>query len=403
LCFISNSKGLKPMKRFSVFFQSACVLLSLSGLSCANSPAEVSAIDGSAEASETELISGRAGAVYVLTNDATSNDVIVFRRAADGSLQRAATHATTGRGSGDGLGSQGAIVLSRDRRWLFAVSAGSNELSVFSVNREALYLVDTITTGGERPVSVTEHSGLVYVVHAGAGRNDITGFVQRSDGSLAALPGSTRALSGKDVGPAQISFSPSRRALIVTEKATNKISEFRINPNTGLPGTALVNTSKGQTPFGFAITQRGALIVSEAFGGADDASAVSSYQLGFTSAGLNTISASVPNTEGAACWVALAKNDRFAYVTNTKSGTVSAYTVGTNGKVALVGTDGRAADTGNGSKPLDLAVSSDDRFLYVLEGGTASIGVLKIGANGELTVMADVGGLPASSFGIAAQ
>jgi 6-phosphogluconolactonase len=386
------------MNRTSLLFPMSFILVGALGVACAAPSAE----DPSTESSEADLIAGRVGAVYTLSNDVASNEVIVFRRAADGSLQRAASYATSGKGSGDGLGSQGAIILSKDRRWLFAVNAGSNELSVFRARGEALYLVDTVPTGGVRPVSVTEHEGLVYVAHAGEGRNDITGFAQRHDGTLAALSDSTRALSAPTVGPAQVSFSPSGRAILVTEKMTNKVDEFRVDPHTGTPGELMVHDSSGQTPFGFAITQRGQVIVSEAFGGADDASAVSSYQLG-GSTGLAALSASVPTTESAACWVVLATNDRFAYVSNTKSGSISAYSVTADGRVELVGIDGRAADTGAGSKPLDMAVSRNDRFLYVLEGGTASLGVVRIETDGSLSVLPDVTGLPATSAGLAAQ
>lgn len=363
---------------------------------CSAAPAD----DSTSEA-ESELVAGRAGAVYTLSNDPSSNDVIVFRRAANGSLQRAASYATTGKGSGDGLGSQGAVILSGDRRWLFAVSAGSNELSVFQVRGEALYLVDTIATGGVRPVSVTEHEGLVYVVHAGDGQNNITGFRQRADGSLAAIPGSTRPLSGPSVGPAQIQFSPSGRALIVTEKMTDRVDEFRVDAS-GKPGTIMVHPSNGKTPFGFAITQSGQVIVSEAVGGTDDASTVSSYQLGVAK-GLATVTSSLADTEGAACWVVLAKRDRYAYVSNTKSGSISTYAVAADGALSLVDADGRSADTGMGSKPLDMAVSRNDRFLYVLEGGTSSLGVLRIESSGALTVLSDFTGLPATAAGLAAQ
>jgi len=386
------------MNRSSLFAPLGILLAGVLGAACT---APVSA-DEATESSESDLISGRAGVVYTLSNAVDSNEVIVFRRSAAGSLQRAASYATTGTGSGDGLGSQGALVLSQDRRWLFAVSAGSNELSVFRADGEKLYLVDTIASGGVRPVSVTEHGGVVYVAHAGDGKNDITGFAQRANGSLVAIPGSKRALSGPSVGPAQVSFSPSGRALIVTEKGTNKIDEFRVNAYTGKTGAISVHDSNGQTPFGFAITQGGQVIVSEAFGGADDASALSSYQLGF-SAGLSSVSASVADTEGAACWVVLAKNDRFAYVSNTKSGSISSYAVANDGSLSLVDADGRAADTGDGSKPIDMAVSKNDRFLYVLESGTSSIGVARIEANGSLTVLPDVSGLPSSAAGLVAQ
>ena len=81
--------------------------------------------------------SNEAGAVFVMNNSASRNQIIAFTRAADGSLQRAGTFATGGRGSGgvtDPLESQGSLTLSQDRSLLFAVNAGSGELSVFRVH-----------------------------------------------------------------------------------------------------------------------------------------------------------------------------------------------------------------------------------------------------------------------------
>ncbi len=216
---------------------------------------------------------------------------------------------------------------------------------------------------------------------------------------MAALTGSTRSLSGSSVGPAQVSFSPSGRALIVTEKMTNLIDELRVDSQTGLITRSALIASSGQTPFGFSVTQSGQVIVSEAFGGADNASAVSSYQLG-RSAGLNPVSRSVPDTESAACWVVLVQNDRLAFTTNTKTGSVSAYSVGSQGELRLLAA--RAADTGAGSKPTDLATSRQDRYMYVLVSGTASIGALRIDADGALTPVSTLGGLPPNATGLAA-
>jgi 6-phosphogluconolactonase len=349
------------------------------------------------DSAEQDLIAGRAGAVFTLSNDPDGNEVIAWRRGADGSLQRAASYSTTGKGSGDGLGSQGALTLSGDRRYLFAVSAGSGELAVFRVRGASLTLVDAIETGGLRPVSVTEHDGLVYVLHAGEGANDVRGFVQRNDGSLAALAGSTHDLSAPTTGPAQVSFSPSGRALIVTEKATNMVDELRVSPFSGRPTSFVAHASSGQTPFGFAINARGQVIVSEAVGGAPGASTVSSYQLDGRS-GLALKSASIPDTEGAACWVVLG-GDR-AFVSNTASGSISTYGVAADGTLALAAA--RAADTGNGSKPTDMALTTNGKYLYVLESGTHAIGVTRVESDGSLTVLPDVGGLPDAAAGLAA-
>ena len=378
--------------------RSALLLVLASTFACAASTSTTE--DGATAAASDDLVAGRVGAVYTMSNDAASNAVVVYRRAADGTLQYAASYATTGRGTGDNLMSSGTIAFGTDRNYLFVVSPGSNELSVFHVAGEVLYLVDTVPSGGERPVSVTEHDGLVYVVNEGTG-NCITGFRQRANGTLAPIAGSTRSLSGDAVGAAQISFSPSGRALLVTERATNKVDEFRVDLRTGIAGEAVVHDSSGQTPFGFAVTARGQAIVSEAFGGVDGASAVSSYQLGATS-GLATVSGSVADHAGAACWVALARSDRFAYVTNTKSGTLSGYTVSASGALALVGS-GTAVDLGAGTGPTDLATSRSDRFLYALENGKGRIATLAIQDDGTLVKVAEVTGLPAAVSGLVAQ
>jgi len=216
-------------------------------------------------------------------------------------------------------------------------------------------------------------------------------------GTLGALAGSTHALSAATTGPAQVSFSPSGRAIVITEKATNKVDELRLNPYTGRPASFTAHDSSGQTPFGFAINGRGQVIVSEAFGGAAGASKVSSYQLGGIS-GLTVKSASIPDTEGAACWVVLG-GDR-AFVSNTASGSISTYSVAYDGTLAL--TAARAADTGTGSKPTDMALTRDGRYLYVLESGTHTLGITRVGSGGSLTVQPDAAGLPMAAAGLAA-
>jgi hypothetical protein len=62
------------------------------------------------------------------------------------------------------------------------------------------------------------------------------------------------------------------------------------------------------------------LLVSEAFAGAANASAISSYDFDDKPLSLESISASVPAHQTAACWVVLARHGRYAYITNTGSG-----------------------------------------------------------------------------------
>ncbi|HUE95228.1 MAG TPA: beta-propeller fold lactonase family protein, partial [Longimicrobiaceae bacterium] len=154
-------------------------------------------------------------------------------------------------------------------------------------------------------------------------------------------------------------------------------------------------------PFGFAFAGRNRLIVSEAFGGAVDASATSSYILS-SSGALTTVSPSVGTTETAACWVAVSKNGRYAYVTNTGSGTVSGYAIGSDGSLTLLDADGVTGVVGPGSSPIDEDFSRDGRYLYVLGSGTDTVTAFAIDADGGLTPVDVVGGLPAAVVGLAA-
>ena len=159
------------------------------------------------------------GAVYVLSNQ-TSNSVIVYARAADGTLSPSGTFSTGGTGAGPGgdpLGSQGSLVFGRWGRLLFAVNAGSNDVSVFAADGLQLRLLDREPSGGTMPVSITVHGNLVYVLNA-AGTPNIQGFaLDPASGHLIHLAGSERALAGgPGSAPAQVSFSPDGGVLLVT-------------------------------------------------------------------------------------------------------------------------------------------------------------------------------------------
>jgi hypothetical protein len=70
--------------------------------------------------------SGRTGAVFTLTNSLAGNEVLVHQRSGDGSLHcltLAWSFATGGTGTGSGLGSQHAVIVSDNQKFLFAVNA----------------------------------------------------------------------------------------------------------------------------------------------------------------------------------------------------------------------------------------------------------------------------------------
>ncbi len=337
--------------------------------------------------------SGR-NAVYTSTNGASGNQVLAFDRAGNGSLRPAGSFATGGNGTGAGLGSQGALALTRTHL-LYVVNAGSDSISTFVVGPRGLRFRGITPSGGDQPISLTVHRGLLYALNAGSGT--ISGFTGARVGHLAPLSGSTEPIAG--AGPAQVEFSNDGNVLVVTDKATSTIDTFAVNGN-GTPGPAQSQSSEGDTPFGFDFDKRNHLIVSEAFGGAAGASAVSSYTLD-PSGLLSTISASVPDNQAAACWISITGNGRFAFTTNTGSGSISSYAIARDGSLGLL--QQVAAGTGAGSTPTDMAQTASSRVLFALLPGTGSVAAYRVAADGGLTPIDDAGGVPASAAGLAAR
>ena len=339
------------------------------------------------------------GTVYTASNSVAGNAILLFDRLADGRLVAAGSVATGGNGTGAGLGNQGGLNLTRNERWLLAVNAGSNSLSVFEVRKRGLRLVDVSPTGGNRPISVTEHHGVVYVVHANS--DNIAGFALGRNGHLRRLVGSVQGLSGTGVGPAQIAFTPDGDFLLVTEKNTNRIVTFDIDRD-GLPTDRRVQDASGVTPFGFAFGKRDQVFVTEAFGGAPNASATSSYDIGRDGT-LRPVSPSVGTGQTAACWAALTPDGRFAFVTNTGSGSITGYAIDFDGQIERLDDDGRTGVTGDGSTPIDVTITDSGKYLYSLNSGSHTIGSFRIQNDGSLIPLPFAAGLPVGANGLASR
>jgi 6-phosphogluconolactonase len=332
------------------------------------------------------------GAVYALSNAAAGNAVLVYDRSSDGSLSYDGSYATGGLGLGGGLGSQGAVSLSGDGRALLAVNAGSNSVSTFAVEADGLELRDVEASGGVRPTSVAERNGLVYVLNAGV-PNSIAGFRLDAKGELTPIAGSVRPLAAAQTTPSQIAIAPSGDALVVTERATNSIMTWSLGVD-GAPGASHVFASGGAGPFGFAFGHRDTFVVSDAAG----ASGASSYRL--HGAEVETISPLVPSMRTAACWTVVTKNGRFAYVTNGGTGDITGLAIDQSGEISLLHPSGVSASVGGAA--VDAALSRSSQFLYVRNGALAKVDAFRIAADGSLTSVGSVDGLPATAAGLAA-
>jgi 6-phosphogluconolactonase len=345
-----------------------------------------------------------AGAVFVMTNAADRNEIIAYRRAANGALSYGAAYNTGGRGSGgvnDPLESQGSLTLSQDHSILFAVNAGSGNVSVFSVHNAELTLLNKVPSGGSQPVAVAENGSLVYVLNSG-GSGSVVGFRLDFGGKLTQIENSTEFLTANVTGGASIAFSPNGRFLVVTERLANNIDVFRVRSN-GTLEPIVVNPSPGPGAFSATFAPNGDLIVSETgAAGVTNGSAVSSYSIQ-TTGKISPISQSVPTFGAANCWNVITPDGKRVYVSNAGSSTISGFTIASSGTLSPIGSTVVGSNP-EGATNLDIAVSSDGLYLYTLNSGAGTIGVFAIQQNGTLINTGEAGDLPkfAGFNGIAA-
>jgi len=271
---------------------------------------------------------------------------------------------------------------------------------VFRVKPHGLELKQIIYSGGNFPVSIATYQDLLYVLNSGNDGN-ITGFSRAASGLLTPIPNSTRSLTAGGTNPpnfikspAQVSFDPSGRWLVVTLKGLDQIDLFKVE--NGLPAASPVeNRSSGSTPFGFGFDAVGRLIVAEPFGpaspGVGGSGAGSSYEIGEYGT-LTLISATVLNYQTATCWIVLGPYGYFAYATNNGRNTITGYSVN-DGTIDLLNGNGvTAADVDRSS---DMGVTTDGHYLYTLNAGSGTVTAHQINvATGALTFIDDVAGLP---------
>jgi 6-phosphogluconolactonase len=353
------------------------------------------------------------GKVYVLTNQLTGNTVVTLQRNQDGSLTRLEEVSSGGLGSGpiplpppiggpNPLDSQDALIATPDGRFLLAVNAGSNEVSVLSITGEGrLVLTDKVSSNGEYPVSLSIHGSLVYVLNS-HGNPNINGFNLDDFGKLTPIPDSTRSAGNPTADPAQVAFAPDGKTLIVTERLANLIDIFQLSGD-GTPGAHAQIVSNNHTPFGVSFGRGRVIAIAETNERVPripviNGASVSTYRIEPTGE-LTAVSVAVPDHQSAACWIRFTPNRQFAYVSNTGSGTLSSYTVSPHGDMALA--EEIAADTGGPfSVPIDLAITPDGKFLYVLSSLIGTVQGYRIEHDGTLTHVSSTNGFPISMQGI---
>jgi 6-phosphogluconolactonase len=336
-----------------------------------------------------------AGAVYVQTN-AAPNEVITFRRADDGSLDLISSVATGGDGDGSPhLQSQGSVALTRDGRYLLVTNAASDDLSVFSVATDgSIELRERVHTGST-PRSVDESDGLVVVLNTG--EPALASFRLDAEG-IERVEGGDQALHSSDADPAQVAFSPDGSMVVITQRGTDSIVTYEVAPDGTFRASSEV-ASEGPTPYGFAFTSGGTLIVTEAYRAEKGAAAASSYAI--EEGSLVARTSSVGNGRSEICWAVVTPDDRFAFTTNFADGAVSRYAIAADGTLSLE--DATAGISVEGMPGLrDEALSGDGRFLYAIDADGGRIYGWSVDADGALGPVGSWEGVPETVAGLAA-
>jgi 6-phosphogluconolactonase len=375
------------------------VLLGLLGTAAATLPATAAAADGS----------GAANHVYVNDNTAGSNTIAAFDRHADGTLTptSGSPFRAGGEGTGTGLASQGAVQVSPDGRFVLAVDAGSNQVSVLRIRDDGTLKEvagGTVSSGGSRPVSIAIHGDLVYVANAGDDASNYTGFHLGDSGRLTRISGSTVAVPAGSQ-PGDVLFNGTGRKLVGTRIGTSLIDSFTVGRDgrlTAGPGSPYV--AQGLGPFGseFRPTNADQLFVSNAHNG-PGAGTVSAYNDSAAGA-LTSIGASpFANNDTAPCWVEISHDGRFLFAVNTAGGTISRYSIADDGSLTLLGNTAVGATGGLGA--VDAQLSPDGSVLYVNESRIASIGAFAVDGGSLAELASSPFALPsgATPAGIAVQ
>jgi 6-phosphogluconolactonase len=332
-------------------------------------------------------------AVFTQTNT-VPNFISIFHRNADGTLTAAGQVATGGAGKPVNnpplalpyIQTTGEVALGGegdDKHCLFAVNAGSNTVSSFTVNPSGIALADQQPSNGSRPVSLTStqrgpNNLVLYVLNSDlngtsifdstSGTASIQGYYVSQQCRLTPIPGSFHLTTTQASTPTAIAFNQQGTALSVVEPVTPAGGDIDIFPvdSSGVAGNPVVSPSAGTNPYGEAWDSHGHLTVTNWTFFSPPDGTVSSYRM---TSDYKLVPISTVPAAGHPCWNVITKDDRFLYTTEP-----AGLVIGTPQILSYtIGHDGTLTPTGSGQttpfNAVDEALSHDSRYLYVLNDG----------------------------------
>ncbi|MEO8885310.1 MAG: beta-propeller fold lactonase family protein [Mucilaginibacter sp.] len=334
------------------------------------------------------------GSLFIQTNETSGNRILQYNRSESGKLTYVASYETRGLGTSAGLGNQGSIILSDNKKFVIVTNAQSNDISTFKFDNNKLIFVGVYPSLGIKPISVTQKGNLVYVLNVSS--DQVAGFTISDKGELIPIAGSIQSLSGVNVLGAQISFVRPN-VLVVTERQSNNISTFVLN-NMGSAGNRQTVKSFTNTPFGFGVGAEGRIYVTEENVGVSTGGQLSSYAI-TPSGDVNFIS-TFRTGELGICWAVVNSKETAVFATNTTNNTISSF--GLTGVTGVIKTHFISQNLGSGFAPIDIALSKNDNFVYVLNSKSNQILGYAV-ADGALAPVSgsEISRLPIAANGLA--
>ncbi len=319
--------------------------------------------------------------ICVTTND-INNKVNLYGADKEGKMEFINTYETKGMGTNesnvDPLKAQYSCIVSKDNKLLFVVNGGSNEVSVFRINRNdnTLAFTQKIQSGGIKPVSLACSSRNLYVLNSGDGTTmgNIATFRINTNGSLGVVNNGFKPVGRVGQTFGGIILNDKENRLVVSEIDNNTISTHVLNDR-GEIVQQIANRIYGKAPYGICALEEDVILNVER-----DSKALTSYKL--NDMGTITELYRAENTQATEMTKLVVSNDEeFAYTLNTNDGTLSQFIIYEDGEMNLIQSYG----TGNKfAKLSDITMTKNGKCIYVLDNSNGSILSFKVYKHGIL-------------------
>lgn len=355
---------------------------------------------GVAAASPDHSFHQHRHALFVETDSSSGNQILSYRRAADGTISLANSYSTYGLGAtaqgatADPLASQDGLTLINDGQELVATNPGSDTITIFAVDGTHLAYLQQVSSDGQFPVSVAASGRHLSVLNAGGAGAVVQfrlfgGFVDPDSAQVRSLGLSNTNPPNYLASPGEVGYTPNGQQLIVTTKAsTSSFEDFSVGYHGQLGLSPVITAANNAVPFAFVFDAAGQLVATEA---SNSSVSVYTVHANGTLSSLGTV------TDGAKalCWIATSNG--YFFGDNAGSGTVSSFDESGAGAPQLVAATAATAHAGT----TDSTVSPDGSFLYVESGGAGTIDVYGIQSGGVLVQLETIFNVPVAAEGIA--